>query len=258
MNQKKQEDDDDENTKKDNISERMKLNNQLLNHKWVIMVHGYRGDAGSIFAEGIKFYELGYNLLFIDMRGHGNSEGDCFSMGWYERIDLKGWINKIIDLDPDAQIVLYGISMGAATVMMTLGEKLPSNVKVAIEDCGYSSVYSIFLCCLKSMFNINIIPARLLLSVFTIYVKIKDGYLLTDASAVKQLKKNKRPVLFIHGDSDTFVPTIMVDKVFAASNTTILKKEKIIIKGSPHAMNAYADSKLYWNSIQRFLQKHIK
>ncbi len=234
------------------------IQNSLLSHKWVIMVHGYRDDADTIFAEGLKFYELGYNLLLVDLRGHGSSEGDFFTMGWYERIDIKGWINKIVDLDPYAQIVLYGISMGAATVMMTLGEKLPSNVKAGIEDCGYSSVYSIFLCCLNSMFGISGIPARLLLNCVLLYVKIKDGYWITDASSVKQLQKNKRPVLFIHGDSDTFVPTSMVDMVFAASNTNILKKEKIIVKDSPHAMNDYVDSQLYWSSVYNFLQKHIK
>ena len=191
----------------DNQEDSINLNGQLFSHKWAIIIHGYRDNANAYFIEGKKFYELGYNVLFVDLRGHGRSEGDFITMGWYERLDIKDWIKQIIDWDHDAQIVLYGVSMGAATVMMTLGEELPSNVKAGIEDCGYSSAYSIFLCNLHSMFGISNIPARLILNSLMLYVRIKDGYWLTDVSSVEQLQKNKRPILFIHGDSDTYVPT---------------------------------------------------
>jgi fermentation-respiration switch protein FrsA (DUF1100 family) len=239
----------------DNQEDSINLNGQLFSHKWVIIIHGYRDNADIYFVEGKKFYELGYNVLFVDLRGHGRSEGDFITMGWYEILDIKNWINQIIAWDHDAQIILYGVSMGAATVMMTLGEELPSNVKVGIEDCGYSSAYSIFLCCLHSMFGISNIPARLILNSLMLYVRIKDGYWLTDVSSVEQLRKNKRPILFIHGDSDTYVPTRMVNDVFEASNTD---KKKVIIKNSPHAMNDYVDNQLYWSSIEEFLTKHIE
>ena len=60
-------------------------------------------------------------------------------MGWHERFDIVDLSNYIASTYKNSQIVLFGVSMGAATVMSASGEKLPRNVKVIIEDCGYTS-----------------------------------------------------------------------------------------------------------------------
>ena len=65
-------------------------------------------------------------------------------MGWLDREDILRWIDFILADDPQAEIVVHGISMGAATTMMTAGEDTPENVKVFIEDCGYTSVWDVF------------------------------------------------------------------------------------------------------------------
>lgn len=83
--------------------------------KWAIIVHGYQGKASSMFYQAMKFYEKGFNVLTIDCRGHGKSEGDAIGMGWLDRLDVLEWIDFILDLSPQAKIVLYGVSMGGAT-----------------------------------------------------------------------------------------------------------------------------------------------
>ena len=79
-----------------------------------------------------KFYTLGYNILAVDARAHGDSEGTKIGMGWPERMDIIKWINLILSWEPNARIVLHGVSMGAATVLMASGEDLPGNVKAVI------------------------------------------------------------------------------------------------------------------------------
>lgn len=113
-------------------------------NKWAIVVHGY-GGSGKLMSDKSKyFYDMGYNVLIPDLRGHGKSEGDYIGMGWKDRLDIISWINFIIKENPNAEIVLHGTSMGAATVLMTSGENLPSNVKAIVADCAYTSAWDEF------------------------------------------------------------------------------------------------------------------
>ena len=198
-----------------------------------------------------KFYDMGYNVLVPDLRGHGQSEGDYIGMGWHDRLDIIRWINKIIEEDKDANIILHGVSMGAATVMMTSGEELPSNVKVIIEDCGYTSVKDEFAYQLKALFKLPSFP---IINVASLMCKMKAGYWFGEGSAVKQVAKSKIPTLFIHGDADDFVPYFMLDKLYYAANCT---KEKLVIKGAAHARAAVVDPELYWNTIKKFIDKNF-
>jgi fermentation-respiration switch protein FrsA (DUF1100 family) len=221
--------------------------------KTVILAHGYTSQ-GRDMAMFAKFYreELGYNVLMPDARGHGDSEGDYIGFGWPERKDYLLWIQKLIDtVGPDARIVLHGISMGGATVMMVSGEELPSQVKVIVEDCGYSSVYDELSYQLKEMFGL---PAFPILDSTSLLTKIKAGYGFYEASSVEQVKKAKVPMLFIHGSADTFVPTEMVYKVYDACSS---EKELLIVEGAGHGMARWVDMEGYDNKVTEFLGKHM-
>ena len=102
-------------------------------NKTVVLAHGYLGRANDMALYGQYYYEeLGYNMFTADLRGHGQSEGDYIGFGWHDRLDYVDWINRVIEeIGPDSEIVLHGVSMGAATVLMTSGEELPSNVKAS-------------------------------------------------------------------------------------------------------------------------------
>ena len=93
---------------------------------------------------GKRYAEKGFNVLVPDLRAHGESEGEIIGMGWLDRLDLIAWIQLILDEQPNASIILHGGSMGASTIMMASGEKLPSAVKGFILDSGYVSVYAEF------------------------------------------------------------------------------------------------------------------
>lgn len=221
------------------------------NGNYIIACHGYSGSANDMARYAKWYYGMGYNLIIPDARAHGTSEGKVRGMGWLERLDIPVWIDKILSEHKDAKIALFGISMGAATVMMTSGEELPEQVCAVIEDCGYSSAWDEFEKQLKNMFHL---PAFPLMNVASIVTKIRGGYSLKEASAVDQLKKSKLPTLFIHGTDDQFVPFEMLDVVYKAAAT---EKEKLEIESAGHAMSSTKEPDIYWNTVKNFLNKYM-
>lgn len=222
-------------------------------HRYAIVCHGYGGNSAQMASSARKFYELGYSVLTPDAMGHGESDGKYYGMGWLEREDILGWIDAIVEHDPEAQIVLFGISMGGATVMMVSGEELPSNVKCIIEDCGYSSVWDEFALQLDSLFHAPPFP---LLYMADLTCRLRAGYGFKEASAVDQLQKATLPMLFIHGEEDTFVPYSMLDVVYEACASP--QKEKLTIPGAGHGEAGSVDPDRYWGVISAFLEKHVE
>jgi len=219
---------------------------------WVIVVHGYYGKANDMGYYAKEYYNRGHNVLVVDLRGHGQSEGNYIGMGWHDRLDIIDWANYLISKNPKCQIILHGISMGAATVMMATGENLPTNVKVAIEDCGYSSIWEEFEVQLDVLFKL---PAFPVLNAASAVCKIRAGYMLEEGTAIEQVKKSKTPTLFIHGKEDKFVPFEMLDKVYQAANC---EKEKLIIEGAAHAEASWTNPELYWKTVNEFINKNLK
>ena len=227
------------------------VKNQSSSNKWVITVHGYTSEGINMSSYAKKYYDNGYNVLIPDLRSHGLSEGDYIGMGWDDRLDIISWINYILNEDPNADIVLHGISMGAATVLMTSGEEIPSNVKVIIADCGYTSVWDEFAYQLDDLFSLPEFP---ILNVSSIVSKIRAGYFLGEASSIEQVKKSKTPILYIHGDQDDFVPYYMMEELY---NATSSEKEMLTIKGAEHAKASEVDPETYWTTVNNFINKYI-
>ena len=220
-------------------------------NKWAIVVHGY-GGSGKLMSDKSKyFYDMGYNVLIPDLRGHGKSEGDYIGMGWKDRLDIISWINFIIKENPNAEIVLHGTSMGAATVLMTSGENLPSNVKAIVADCAYTSAWDEFSYQLETYLKV---PSSYILNVTNMVTKLKAGYSLKEASALECVKKATVPILYIHGDKDKFVPYSMMDKLYDA---TISPKEKLTIEGGEHANSDLVSPFLYWLTVEDFLNQYV-
>jgi fermentation-respiration switch protein FrsA (DUF1100 family) len=226
--------------------------NTLNSTAWVIIAHGYTDSASSMCSYAQRFYEMGFNVLLPDARGHGSSQGTYIGMGWHERKDIKSWIDYINDNYPESQILLFGISMGAATVMMASGETLPINVRAVIEDCGYTSVKEEFKYQLKNCFHLPWFP---ILPATSIIARIKAGYsIIYEGSAIEQIKKSHIPTLFIHGTADDFVPFFMLDKLY---ETASCPKQYLTIEGSGHAKACSTNPELYWRTIKDFLKKYI-
>ena len=174
---------------------------------WLIMLHGYRSGAERDFCGGLKFgIDSGFNVLLVDQRAHGKSEGKCLTFGIKERYDCLTWINYVISqAGGSCKIALYGMSMGAATVLMAAGSGLPKNVACIVADCGYTSPKAIIKKVIREM-HYPVFPTYALVRLGGM---LFGGFDIEEYSAVQAMEKCDIPVLFIHGDDDRFVPCDM-------------------------------------------------
>lgn len=226
---------------------------ETATNKTVIVVHGFTNDKEDMKPYAWIFHELGYNVLMPDNMSHGDSEGQIIGFGWNDRLNVIKWAELLVEQNSDSEITLFGVSMGAATVMMASGEEsLPDQVVNIIEDCGYSSVWDELKYQAKDMYNLPAFPILYEVSAIS---KIRAGFSYGQASSVNQLKNNTRPVLFIHGGDDTFVPTSMVYKNYQATQG---EKELYIVKGVGHAKSFETDPQAYIEKISTFLKKYEK
>lgn len=190
-------------------------------------------------------------MLVPAYRASAESEGKYIGFGWLDRDDYQRWIAKIIAQNSAAEIAMMGISMGGATTMMISGDDLPSNVKCFIADCGYDSLWNEIVHNAKQKFHL---PAFPLVHLISLWSKIFAGYTYQEASSIKQLAKNTRPILFIHGEKDDFVPTSMVYRNYAATNAP---KELLIVENAGHATAYETNIPLYRETVKNFLHKYL-
>ena len=219
-----------------------------------IIVHGYTDNAIRMFHIGYLYNKsLDYNIILPDLRYTGLSGGDAIQMGWLDRLDVMQWIDITPSIFGDSiQAVVHGISMGAATTMMTSGEQLPEYIKCFVEDCGYTTVWDQFKKELKEQFGL---PAFPLLHTASRICSIQYGWSFKEASAIDQVRKCKKPMLFMHGDKDDFVPTYMVYKVYEAKPEP---KEIWIVPDTDHA-NSYKNHPAeYTEKVKEFTDKYMK
>lgn len=232
-----------------------RLNGQYLthenNHMWSILIHGYKSDNTNMMSYGIQYYEKGYNILLPNNRAHGTSQGDYIGMGWLDKDDIACWVDWIVSQDPQAQIILHGVSMGGATVMMSAGDNL-EHVIGYVEDCGYTSVWDIFASELDKRFSLPTFPV---LDISNLVGRLKAGYDFKEASSVEQLKKAKQPILFIHGGKDDFVPTDMVYTNYEAAKGV---KDIYVVEAAGHAQAKDYNPEAYWNKVFEFIDTKIK
>lgn len=222
--------------------------------KTAILAHGYSSQGTFMSSYAKLYYEnFGYNVLLPDSRGHGKSEGDYIGFGWIDRRDYLKWIDFVINKDgQNSQIVIHGVSMGGATVLMTSGEDLPTNVKALVSDCAYTSVKDELTYQLKRMYNLPPFP---ILNSTSILTKIRAGYFFGEASALDQVKKSKTPILFVHGDADRFVPLYMANQLYEACNS---EKDLLIVPNAGHGESYNTDTDGYKNEVYEFIGKYVK
>ena len=215
-----------------------------------IMMHGYQGNAERDMSGGIfRSRDCGHNALLVNHRASGNSEGKIITFGINESRDCLSWINFVLtEIDPDAKIILTGISMGAATVMITSGMELPENIIGILADCGYTSAKDIIKKVIKDMK----LPAGILYPFAKLGARIFGGFNLEEFSPVEQLKKSKIPTIFFHGDADDFVPCYMSEQNFEACAA---KKKLVIIKGAGHGLAYPVDKEHYLKEAKEFFEE---
>ncbi len=217
-----------------------------------IMFHGYKGHPIRDFSGGLNYaLNNGFNVLLIDQRAHGKSDGRCLTFGIKERLDCKLWAEYATKrFGHQTKIILTGISMGAATVMMAADLDLPKSVCAIIADSGYSSPKEIITKTIKEMK----LPAKIFYPFVRIGGIIYGGFDVEQTDAVTAIKGAKVPVFFIHGEEDRFVPCEMSLKCY---NVCPSPKQLSTFKGAGHGLSYVVQFEEYDKRAQEFYKKHI-
>lgn len=222
------------------------------NNNCVICFHGYTSKGTNDFGAMSKFYiGKNFNVIMVDERAHGQSEGKYIGFGVLDRKDALRWINFAIDtFGPDVNIFLHGISMGASTVLMTAGLNLPANVKAIIADCGFTSAYDVFSHILKRDYHLPKFP---LMKITEFLTKKTAGYGYNDVNTLNEVEKTNIPILFIHGKNDDFVPVWMSEKNYEACSSP---KELLIFENADHAESYFAHTDAYEKALSKYIDKY--
>lgn len=205
----------------------------------MILFHGYKS---SIDVDGSKAVDIctkhGFNVLCVHQRGHGKSEGKTIAFGILERKDCRSWCSYIIErIGADANIMLFGISMGAATVMLSSNLDIPQ-IKGIFADCGYSSAKEMLKIGIKKMKLPQFIYPFLRLS-----AKMYGKFDPEETTPMKSLSESNKPITIVHGDGDDFVPHYMGKECFDAAKSKRKKFESF--SGAGHAISYYYDKEKY-------------
>lgn len=218
-----------------------------------ILVHGYRGTVERDFSGGVPFaLGQGNNVLAIEHRGHGRSDGHTITFGLKERYDLLDWIRFSLDkFGHDVRIILSGISMGSAVVLFVSGmEELPPQVKCILADCSYSSPAEI----IKRVAKERGFSPKLVYPFIQLGALLYGHFRLTDESVVDAVRRSRVPILLVHSDGDDFVPCYMSVEI-AKANPEKVRLE--IFRADAHGISFYADLPRYRKILEEFFAEHL-
>ena len=212
-----------------------------------IMFHGYRGSAERDLCGGVqRAFALGRNVLLVDQRCAGKSDGNVITFGINESRDCLAWVDFAVkEFGSDVKIILTGISMGAATVCIAAGETLPENVVGVLADCGYTSARDI----IKKVIADMKLPSDILYPFVKIGARIFGGFSLEKYSPKTALSKTKLPVIFFHGDDDRYVPHYMSVHNYESCTGP---KRMVTVKGAGHGMAYLVDPQNYLSEVADF------
>ena len=216
-----------------------------------ILFHGYKSGSIKDFSGGINLsLKSGHNVLLVDQRAHGDSEGNIISFGLNERFDVVSWVNYLIErFGNEILIGLYGISMGAATVIMASELDLPKNVKLVVADCPFSSAEDIII----KVTSETKCPLFLLKMFLPMSAKVLGKFNIRASSAVKAAKNAKVPILLIHGKGDDLVPFSMSEKIKGNND----KVEFHPFDCNVHGLSYIFETEKYEQLVKDFNEKYL-
>ena len=213
----------------------------------MLVFHGYRSmalrDCAGAFALGQK---LSFNVLAVDQRSHGKSDGRVITFGIRERQDCLTWIRYVTDRFGEfTPVILFGISMGAATVLMASELAIPCNVVGVMADCPYTAPRDIICKVAKDMGY----PPRLAYPFIRIGARVLGGFCIAECSAKDAVKNTKLPILLLHGEDDRYVPCAMSQEICKNCPSARL----FTFPGAGHGLSYLSDHRRYEKICVDFL-----
>ncbi|MGU8334600.1 alpha/beta hydrolase [Clostridium perfringens] len=230
--------------------------NENPTNKFIVLVHGVSiCYVGSLKYFDI-FYKNGFNVLIVNQRRHGKSEGKYSTYGFYEKYDVNMWIEYLKSrFGNDIILGLHGESMGAGTVMETI--PLNDSIKFVIEDCGYSNFHELIGFQITHAYKNRLVRKILRPSLIfaNFFMKTKAKFSMKKIVPIDIVASTSLPMMFIHGKEDYFVPWYMAVDLYKAKTKGY--KELYLVEGAKHAEALEVNKILYEKKIMTFIEKAL-
>ena len=212
-----------------------------------LMFHGYRGNAERDLSGGVqRCFHLGHSAFIVDQRCSGKSDGHVITFGIKEHRDCLSWVDFMVDhFGPEAKIILCGISMGASTVLMAAGNRLPEQVIGVLSDCGFSTARDI----IKKVIRQMGLPADVCYPFVKLGARIFGRFDLEETSALEAVTRCTLPVIFFHGEDDDFVPCEMSRVNYGACAA---RKMLVTVPGADHGLSYPVAPEAYLAALRDF------
>ena len=218
----------------------------------VLVAHGYRSTYLVDFGGAMDYYhKRGMNLLIPDQRSHGKSEGKYITFGVKESEDMLSWLQYHNEHFENYPVLLTGMSMGASTMMFLADRELPQNVRGMIVDCGFSSPKEILDSVFRSVVHL---PGCICLWATDIFARLFAGFSLDEKNSRRCLRKNRLPILMVHGKTDDFVPCKMTEDAYAVCAG---EKEQLLVENAGHGLSFLVDQERYIALVSAFLERNF-
>ena len=214
----------------------------------VICAHGFRSSGIWDFATLSMFFINNFNVIFINHRGHNESDGNEICFGQKSCYDINLWIEKALEITPDCDIILHGVSMGGATLLMASDKINSDKVKFIVSDCAFSDGGAEMEYMVKYS-KYPTFPTTFFCKVWFNWLnKIK----MDAQKPIECVKNAKVPILFIHGKNDKFVPFYMGERLY-----DICKNEKdfLWVDGAGHGMSYFKNKDEYESKYLDFVKR---
>ncbi|MGM9641166.1 MAG: alpha/beta hydrolase [Faecousia sp.] len=219
----------------------------------MVMVHGWHGSVETDFCAIFDTYhKMGFNMLMIDQRGQNGSGGRFMTFGVKESRDVADWVRYHNEHLGNFPVILDGISMGATSVLMAMGQALPANVRGVLADCGFTSPWEILCQVAKQKAHVASFP---LLDLARLWCRLLAGYDPKAESTVTAMAHSNLPILLVHGTADHFVPSRMSQAAYDAYRGP---KELILVENAGHGMSYVVDKPRVQDALERFAETVLK
>lgn len=219
----------------------------------VILFHGLTISKSKVLAEADEFRYLGYNVMLVDFRAHGNSGGYTTTIGVRETEEVKLAYDYVSQLG-EKKIVLWGSSMGAVTIAKTFADYTIKPAGVILE-MPFASLQT-HLKARARMIGFGGFPEIPFGFFVTSWMGIERGFNGFTHQTAKYAKKISCPVLMEWGALDPFVLKEETDNVFAA--ITYPNKKLVIYDHASHESFVQNDPLKWRIETERFLSEAIK
>ena len=226
------------------------INNNSKYKKTIILIHGLYQNRSMCLNYVNIYKQLGFNVLLIDLRGHGESDG-IITWGQTEIRDIDMWCDYLRNTKQQELIGIHGISLGGAFALLHSGLSVhPADFY--IEDSSYSDLKGLYYNHLHSM--IQLPNDSKILDILWIYSQVcmywHTGSTLDKLAPLKAVAHSTSPTLFLHGSADTLIPPNTLQELYDNCRAT---KSMHMFKDSTHAQAISNCPNEYFNVIKDFL-----